>query len=67
MLLVGSLSLAAGCGKGTTVGAGRTEAERDSVLAGSRVPNAAAVKAALTVADSGRTRVGREDSISVEP
>jgi hypothetical protein len=63
------LGVMLGCGKGETdtVGAGRTDREPDSVISQSKVPNAAAVGAAMKIADSGQTRVARQDSVSNAP
>lgn len=51
-----------GCGSGTPEPS-RTEAERDSAIAGSSVPGAAGVRSALSVADSAEARRALEDSI----
>lgn len=59
--------LAAGCGKGTTAGAGRSQHELDSMIGESKVPNHGAVKSAVGVAQESRDRMAREDSIATGP
>ena len=45
----------------------RTEREKDSILAGSQIPGAKAVKKAMTVADSAGARGMRIDSAQQNP
>jgi len=61
VLIVGALSAVA-CKDSKTTGTGRTERERDSIIGQSKVPGAGAVRKALDVADSSRTRIPSEDS-----
>jgi hypothetical protein len=65
-LLLPLLLLATGC-QGRSADAGRTQHERDSVLAQSKIPGARAVKRALEVGDSARARVLQQDSVSTVP
>ena len=58
---------AASCKNTQTTGTGRTERERDSVIGESSVPGAGAVKKALEVSDSSRSRVASEDSAAAAP
>jgi hypothetical protein len=60
------LSALAGCG-GRTTNTVRTEREQDSLLGNSRVPGATAVKRAMTVSDSARSRATQLDSTATEP
>jgi hypothetical protein len=53
-----------GCSSSTKTSTGRTERETDSVIAHSEIPGAPAVKKAMDVADSSRTRGASEDSIA---
>ena len=63
-----SLALAA-CGQQDTQQSSttRTEREKDSILAGSQIPGARAVKKTMTVADSAATRGLRIDSAQQNP
>jgi len=45
----------------------RTEREKDSILAGSQIPGARAVKKSMTVADSAAARGARIDSAQQNP
>jgi hypothetical protein len=54
--------LAAGCASEKPPA--RTEHERDSIVAQSRLPGAAGVKAALKVSDSASARNARLDSVA---
>ena len=66
MLLSAGLLLLAGCGgKSDATQAKRpSERARDSAIAGSNIPGARAVGAALRVSDSADARRKREDSVS---
>jgi len=66
LLLLASLGTTA-CSSKTTAGTGRTEHERDSVIAQSKAPGAGVVKKALDVADSSHNRVASEDSAAAAP
>jgi outer membrane lipoprotein SlyB len=71
-ILIGSavLSLAmVGCAKDDTTQTSttRTEREKDSILAGSQIPGAKAVKKAMTVADSASARQIRIDTSQQNP
>jgi len=55
------------CGSSTKASTGRTERETDSVIAHSQVPGAPAVKKAMDVADSSRSRVAAQDSAAAAP
>jgi len=59
--------LTGACGGGTTVGAGRTERERDSIIGQSTLPGARGVQGALNVSDSARAREAARDSASAAP
>ena len=65
------LSLAlVGCAKDDTSQTStttRTEREKDSILAGSQIPGAKAVKKAMTVADSATARQIRIDTSQQNP
>ena len=63
-----SLALAA-CGQQDTQQSSttRTEREKDSILAGSQIPGARAVKKTMTVADSAAARGLRIDSAQQNP
>lgn len=52
------------CASGNKTSTGRTEREKDSVIANSKVPNAPAVKKSMAVADSASARVQVQDSIA---
>lgn len=56
--------LVAGCASGNKTSTGRTERERDSVIANSKVPGAPAVKKSMAAADSAAARVQTQDSIA---
>lgn len=58
------LLTAVGCASGNKTSTGRTEREKDSVIANSKVPNAQAVKKSMDVADSTAARVQVQDSIA---
>ena len=45
----------------------RTEREKDSILAGSQIPGARAVKKSMTVADSAAARGARIDTAQQNP
>lgn len=45
----------------------RTEAERDSVIAQSKVPGAAGVRGARAAGDSARARAAGAESVNTEP
>jgi hypothetical protein len=66
MLLLIALALVS-CKNTVTVGTGRTERERDSIIGQSKVPGAAAVQRALTVSDSATSRGARMDSAAAQP
>ena len=51
----------------TTQNTTRTEREKDSILAGSQIPGAKAVKKAMTVADSASARQIRIDTSQQNP
>lgn len=55
------------CSNKTTAGTGRTEHERDSVIAQSKAPGATVVQKALDVADSSHNRVAGQDSAAMAP
>ena len=59
--------LTGACGSGSTVGAGRTERERDSIIGQSALPGARGVQGALKVSDSARVRGTALDSASAAP
>ena len=59
--------LTGACGGGTTVGAGRTERERDSIIGQSALPGARGVQGALNASDSARARGTALDSASAAP
>ncbi len=63
-----SLALVA-CAKDDTVQSSstRTEREKDSILAGSQIPGAKAVKKTMTVADSAAARQARIDTSQQNP
>jgi len=65
-----SLTLVA-CGKDdtaqTTTTTTRTQREKDSILAGSQIPGAKAVKKTMTVADSAAARQARIDTSQQNP
>jgi hypothetical protein len=63
LALIGTVA----CNSKTTAGTGRTEHERDSVIAQSKAPGAGVVKKALDVADSSHNRVASEDSAATAP
>ena len=74
LIVIGSsvLSLAlVGCAKDDTTQTSttttRTEREKDSILAGSQIPGAKAVKKAMTVADSASARQIRIDTSQQNP
>ena len=72
LIVIGStlLSLAlVGCAKDDTTQTTttRTEREKDSILAGSQIPGARAVKKAMTVADSATARQIRIDTSQQNP
>lgn len=60
--------LLAGCGGGRSGGSRAadtlTERQRDSILAGSRIPGARGVGAALRAADSTNARIRAADSVT---
>lgn len=58
------LSTTLACTSGNKSSTGRTEREKDSVIANSKVPNAQAVKKSMEVADSTSARVKLQDSIA---
>ena len=72
-IVIGSalLSLAlVGCGKDDTTQTTtttRTQREKDSILAGSQIPGAKAVKKTMTVADSAAARQARIDTSQQNP
>jgi len=55
------------CKSSVTVGTGRTERERDSVIGQSKIPGAGVVQRALQVSDSAASRGGRLDSAAAQP
>ena len=55
------------CSSSAKTSTGRTERETDSVIGQSQIPGATAVKKALEVSDSSRTRVAESDSIAGTP
>jgi len=62
-----SLALA-GCAKDdTTTTTTRTQREKDSILAGSQIPGARAVKKTMTVADYAAARQARIDTSQQNP
>lgn len=63
-----ALTLSA-CAKDDTADsrAGLTQREKDSILAGSQIPGAKAVKKTLTTADSAAARAARLDSAQQNP
>lgn len=67
--LVGALAVAlSACGEeGPDERANLTQREKDSILAGSRIPGARAVKRAMSSADSASARQARLDSADREP
>ena len=72
LIAIGStlLSLAlVGCAKDDTsqTTTTRTQREKDSILAGSQIPGAKAVKKAMTVADSATARQIRIDTSQQNP
>jgi hypothetical protein len=66
LLILGALAGTA-CTESRTAGTGRTERERDSLIGQSKVPGAGAVKKALDVSDSARSRTTQEDSAATSP
>lgn len=62
------MALLAGCGRSEPEArkAPASERERDSALAGSRLPGARGVGGALRLSDSAAARRAREDSISAD-
>lgn len=52
------------CRSGRSVGSGRTERERDSVIGQSKLPGARGVRGALGVSDSARARSAALDSLA---
>ena len=66
MLAVAGLVALAACGGETAKTAAKptTERAKDSMIAGSNIPGARAVGAALRVSDSADARRKREDSVS---
>ena len=71
LIVIGSALLSValvGCAKDdTTQTTTRTEREKDSILAGSQIPGARAVKKAMTVADSATARQIRIDTSQQNP
>jgi hypothetical protein len=68
LLLFGLTALAlASCKSSVTVGTGRTERERDSIIGQSKVPGAPVVQRALQVSDSASSRGARLDSAAAQP
>jgi hypothetical protein len=63
LLLLAALT---GCA-GRTTNTARTARQQDSVLANSKVPGATAVKRAVTVSDSARSRAVQLDSAATQP
>ena len=61
--------LSVGCAKADTEDsrAKLTQREKDSILAGSQIPGARAVKKTMTVADSAAARQARLDSAQQNP
>jgi hypothetical protein len=55
------------CKSSVTVGTGRTERERDSVIGQSKIPGAGVVQRALQVSDSAASRRGRLDAAAAQP
>lgn len=64
LLLLALVLLSSGCASGNKTSTGRTERERDSVIANSKVPGAPAVKKSMAAADSAAARVQAQDSIA---
>lgn len=69
MLLCALTLTLAACAKDDTADAraGLTQREKDSILAGSQIPGAKAVKKTLTTADSAAARAARLDSAQQNP
>jgi hypothetical protein len=69
-LALGVALIASACGSGRSGKAGSaardtlTERQRDSILAGSRIPGARGVGAALRAADSTNARIRAADSVT---
>lgn len=72
-LLIGSASLMLALGACTkedsqqSTSSTRTQREKDSILAGSQIPGAKAVKKTMTVADSAAARQARIDTSQQNP
>ena len=70
-LVIGSalllLTLVACAKEDTSQTSTRTEREKDSILAGSQIPGAKAVKKTMTAADSVAARAARIDSAQQNP
>lgn len=65
LTLAVSIGMVAACGgKKDEAAPALTSAQRDSVLGGSQLPGASAVRGALDVADSASARAGRADDLS---
>ncbi|HYS68986.1 MAG TPA: hypothetical protein VEM14_02015 [Gemmatimonadaceae bacterium] len=62
-----SLTLGACAKEDTSQTSTRTEREKDSILAGSQIPGAKAVKKTMTAADSVAARAARIDSAQQNP
>jgi hypothetical protein len=67
MLVSACCWLAAGCKSSVTAGTGRTERERDSIIAQSKLPGAGVVGKALQVSDSSAARRAAQDSAAAAP
>ncbi len=63
-LLVAGVLLLGACGEKTAPTKALTQHEKDSVIAGSRLPGAKGVGAAMRLADSGVARNARLDSVN---
>jgi hypothetical protein len=62
------LSIAVGCTQDTEQSRSKlTQREKDSILAGSQIPGARAVKKTMTTADSAAARQARIDSAQQNP
>jgi len=62
-----SVTLVACTQQDTTQNTTRTQREKDSILAGSQIPGARAVKKTMTVADSAAARQARIDTSQQNP
>lgn len=65
--LAAVIAMAACGGESEDDRANLTQREKDSILAGSQIPGAKAVKTSMTNADSAASRQARLDSADAEP